>query len=253
MKILLTGSTGYVGSHIEKALVETGYTVNAPEKAEAVIHCAAVANIPDSFSDPISCYATNVGATLELVEKMEMGKIDKIVFLSTNTVEGNHPYGRSKKMCEQIIQDSGLKYVVMRYFNVAGAGFKGKWRSNYRLIPMLIKAAKTGEPFTLYGGGGQVRDYIHVSDVADITVRALQHLEAGGESYLEEVGSGEGHTIKEVIAMVEQVSGKTINISHIAKRDGDVPFLVAKKSSYNLQHSSLENIVRSTWDMYESI
>lgn len=250
--IAVTGYTGFIGSHVVKALIERGYNPNRwwNSSAFAVIHCAAMANIPDSFSYPVKCYDTNVGMTIDLIKRMKENGVNNIIFLSTNTIEGNHPYGRSKKMCEQIIQDSGLRYVILRYFNVSGSDpdIKKKWRPNYRLIPMLLNAAKTGEAFTLYGDGRQVRDYIHVTDATAITMKALKNLEEERDSYLSEVGTGEGHSIKEVIEMVEKVTEKKINIVNGGERKGDIDRLIAEKPDFELNHSSLENIVRTAWN-----
>lgn len=243
----VTGGDGYIGSNV-RAVV--GRPIDWYD-ATSVIHCAAVANIPDSIKDSITCYEVNVGRTTRLLSRMRGYAIHNIVFISTNTVEGEHPYGRSKKMCEQIIKDSGLNYAILRYFNVAGAGEGGgERRNNYRLISALIKAAVEGTPFTMYGGGTQVRDYIHVSDVADITVRAMKNLEAGGKSYTTEIGTGVGHSIKEVVAIVEKVSGRKISIIDGGVRPGDVECLIASKPDFELRHSSLENIVETAYNWH---
>lgn len=254
MKVFVTGHDGFIGRHIFKSLREIGYTPINKGYADIVMHCAAIANIPDSISNPLKCYYENISGTIGLINKMRDIDINNIIFLSTNAIDGEHPYGRSKKICEQIICESGLKYVILRYFNVAGCDpeVKGNWKHNYRLINMLVLAALNGTPFTLYGNGYQVRDYIHVTDACDITIKALQHLKNGGESYTAEVGTGIGHSIREIIAMVEKISGKKINIIDGGDRPGDVEYLVAKERAYGLKHSSLENIVRTTIQHYEA-
>lgn len=261
MKIMITGSRGYVGSHLAKKLKQHTVVDGADVRnrvsllermdgVEAVIHCAAIANIPDSISDPQACYQVNVGGTINVIEAMRDAGVSKLIFPSTNTVNGDHPYARSKKMGEQIVRDSGLKYAILRYFNVAGTSIKGKWKDNYRLIPRLLSAAHTGKPFTLYGGGVQVRDYIHIEDACLATINALVGLDVN-PSMEGEIGAGIGYSIEEVIFIARKVTGKKINVIEAGERKGDVSVLIS--SSPCPVAYSLEDIIQSAWDNYEAV
>lgn len=176
---------------------------------DLVIHCAAKLDITESIEQPTEYYKTNVLGTVNLIKCMKKHNVDKIIFSSTaclykdgiakesDEVVAHNPYAKSKLMCEEIIKDSGLKYVIFRYFNVAGHDKKGK---------MLIQRIKQGESITIYGNdydtkdGTCIRDYIHVEDIALAHLKAIDYLKTNDKG-LFNLGTGNGNTIKEICDM----------------------------------------------------
>jgi UDP-arabinose 4-epimerase len=250
---------------------------------DSVIHFAGFAYVSESMKKPGMYFRNNAMNTLTLLEAMQEAGADKIVFSSTcatygvaNEVplhEGNlqnpiNPYGESKLFVEKMLRwwggAHGLRSIALRYFNAAGADIGGEIGEDHtpetHLIPLAIQAA-TGERthIDLFGtdyptpDGTAIRDYIHVSDLASAHVQALRRLEGGGESIALNLGTGRGHSVKEVIAMVERVSGRPVPVVYAPRRAGDPPELVARVTlarevlDWDPQHSSLETIVGSAW------
>ena len=250
---------------------------------DAVIHFAGFAYVGESMKKPGMYFRNNAMNTLTLLEAMQEAGADKIVFSSTcatygvaNEVplhEGNlqnpiNPYGESKLFVEKMLRwwggAHGLRSIALRYFNAAGADVRGEIGEDHtpetHLIPLAIQAA-LGERthIDLYGtdyptpDGTAVRDYIHVNDLASAHVQALRRLEAGGESIALNLGTGCGRSVKEVIDMVERVTGRPVPVVHAPRRAGDPPELVARVTlarevlDWDTQHSSLETIVESAW------
>lgn len=225
----------------------------------AVVHFAAFSIVSESVRYPTKYYENNVAGTAALISCCLRHGVDNFVFSSTASIYGDangasliredaetapvNPYGRSKLMCEWMLKDAKLerqsfRYVVMRYFNVAGAhssGLIGECHDpETHLIPKLAKAVLAKDTkFSVYGrdyptaDGTCVRDYIHVEDLARAHVCALNYLLAGGESELLNCGYGHGYSVLEVIRAMERVSGVQIDLVWEERREGDPAMLVA--------------------------
>lgn len=223
----------------------------------AVMHFAAHAYVGESVADPLLYYRNNTAGSLGLIEAMLAAGVDRLVFSSTCATYGPprslpidethpqapiNPYGHSKLMVERIIKDaeaaSPLKSVILRYFNAAGADPDGEIGENHdpetHLIPLAIDAAlgRTG-PLTVFGDdydtadGTCVRDYIHVSDLADAHVLALRHLLDGGDPLVLNLGNGAGFSVRAVIAATEAATGNRVPVKMGPRRPGDPAQLVA--------------------------
>lgn len=250
----------------------------------AVMHFAALALVGESVRDPALYYRVNVGGTVTLLDACRAHGIDAFVFSSTCAVYGEpdrvpiseesakapvSPYGASKLMVEQILADYamayGLRSMCLRYFNAAGAdpdGDVGERRDvETHLIPLALDAvAGRRPPLKLMGDdyptpdGTAIRDYIHVTDLAEPHVRALEHLLAGGKSRAINLGTGSGHSVREVLAAVQRVTGKAVPHEIAARRPGDPPELVADPSAGRrlfgddlTLNSELETILETAW------
>jgi UDP-arabinose 4-epimerase len=252
-------------------------------RIEAVLHFAAFAYVGESMQSPGLYFRNNTLNTLNLLEAMQAHGVGKIVFSSTCATYGNplqipiteehpqnpvNPYGESKRMVERLLYwwgtTYGLKWVALRYFNAAGADPEGDLGENHdpetHLIPLAIAAALgQGRTLEIYGtdydtpDGTAVRDYLHVTDLATAHVAALRYLDAGGASAAFNLGTGLGHSVREVITMVEQIGGRKVPTKEVGRRAGDPAALVAdaRKSAELLEwrpgHSSLEEIVETAW------
>src|ERR1700704_2458368 len=209
-------------------------------KITAVLHFAALAYVGESMADPETYYRNNVGGTLALLAAMREAEVGTIVFSSTCAVYGIpdrlpisestakaplSPYGETKLAIERALhwynRCYGLRFAALRYFNAAGADSEGKIGEDHEpethLIPRVLRAALgTGEPVEIYGtdyptpDGTAIRDYIHVTDLADAHLRALDHLAAGGDGAALNLGTGGGYSVREVIAAVERIGGRPV-------------------------------------------
>ncbi len=266
-------------------LQDTAALAKLLEGVDAVVHFAAYIAVGESTREPELYFANNVGGSLSLFEAMARAKVRRIVFSSTAAVYGEpektpipedapfapvSPYGESKAMVERVLRDldryRGLHSVVLRYFNACGAepaaNLGEQHEPETHLIPLLFRAAISGEPVQLFGDdyptpdGTCVRDYIHVGDLASAHLAALDHLMAGGASSQFNVGTGRGNTVLEVLRAVEEISGRKVPYKVAPRRDGDSPSLVA--NSKKLQdtlgwkpvRSDLHQIVRDAWDFF---
>jgi UDP-glucose-4-epimerase GalE len=250
-------------------------------KPEAVLHFAAYAYVGESVQSPDKYYRNNVAGTLGLLDVMQAHDCRNLVFSSTCATYGvphqlpireDHPqqpinpYGRSKLMIEQILGDYDraydLRHAVLRYFNAAGADLDGEIGEDHEpethLIPLTIQAALgQRESISIFGtdyptpDGTAIRDYIHVTDLADVHVLALEHLIAGQGSLSLNVGTGRGHSVRQVIDMVEKTSGCEVPVEAAARREGDPPELVADPDEayrvlgWRAKHSDLHTIIDS--------
>ena len=251
---------------------------------EAVLHFAAFAYVGESMQQPELYFRNNVVKTLNLLEAMHANGVGTIVFSSTCASYGNpitipisevhpqnpvNPYGETKLIVERLLHwfgvVHGLKWTALRYFNAAGADPDGQIGEDHdpepHLIPLAILAAMgRTKALEIYGtdydtpDGTPIRDYLHVTDLGTAHVAALRYLQQGGESTAFNLGTGRGHTVREVIAMVERVSGKEVPAREVGRRAGDPPALVADASKaarllhWTPQHSTLEEIVRTAWN-----
>jgi UDP-glucose 4-epimerase len=227
------------------------------QRFDAVMHFCARSLVGESVADPYAYYASNVGGTLTLLQAMHAHGVDRLVFSSTAAVFGHpqadridedhlqkpiNPYGASKLMVERILSDAasayGLRSVALRYFNAAGAAPDGTIGEAHdpetHLVPNAIRAALgTGPALTLFGDdyptpdGTCIRDYVHVDDLAQAHLLALDYLDANPGAHAFNLGNGQGFSVREVIAAVAQVSGRDVPHAIAARRPGDPAVLVA--------------------------
>lgn len=250
---------------------------------EAVVHFAASADVGESVRNPRKYYRNNVVNTLNLLDAMLDTGVTRIVFSSTCATYGvlesipvseDHPqqpvspYGESKLFVERILRrygdTYGLNWVALRYFNAAGADPEGEVGSavdpEIRLIPLAIQAALGQRPaIDIFGtdyptpDGTGIRDYIHVSDLAEAHIAALHYLTGGGASVALNLGTGQGFSVREVIEAVERISGRRVPARKMPRRPGDPPAVVADASrarailGWEPRHSGLDEIVRTAW------
>lgn len=259
--------------------------VLAKHKPAAILHFAALIEVGESVKDPVSFYENNVIGTLTLLSAAQAAGIKAFVFSSTCATYGlpqsvpldeSHqqvpinPYGRTKYIVEQALADydqyKGLRSVVLRYFNAAGADFEGRvgeWhKPETHAIPLAIEAALgRRQGFKVFGSdydtrdGTCVRDYIHVLDLADAHVRAVEYLLDGGDSVALNLGTGTGTTVKELLGTIETVSKRPFPVEYVGRREGDSTTLVANndKARDILGWSpkyDLTEIVESAWNWH---
>jgi UDP-arabinose 4-epimerase len=249
----------------------------------AVIHFAAFAYVGESMREPAAYFRNNVVNTLNLLDAMRESGVGRIVFSSTCATYGEplqipipedhlqqpvNPYGESKLMVERLLawygQAYGLAWTALRYFNAAGADPDGELGEVHdpetHLIPRAIAAALGDLPaLDLFGtdydtpDGTAVRDYIHTTDLADAHLKALLRLNQGGHSTAFNLGTGCGHSVREVISMVEQVGRRKVPVNECSRRAGDPPMLVANPAKvcceleWTPRLSSLQQIVETAW------
>lgn len=251
---------------------------------KSVIHFAAHTVVPESVTDPLKYYGNNSCATRNLLQACVENEIDHFIFSSTAAVYGMpedhtvdestptspiNPYGRSKLVTEWALRDLDhaklLRYAALRYFNVAGCDPQGRIGQSTPNATLLIKVAAevaTGqrESISIFGtdydtiDGTGVRDYIHVEDLADAHLKALDHLNEGHASFTANCGYGHGFSVRQVLDMVAKVMGRPINVIEAPRRAGDPPALVAKADyirgllGWEPRHDDLEFIVRTALD-----
>lgn len=243
----------YLGNIGDQALMRQ---IFSDHDIEAVIHFAAYTQVGESMQKPLAYFGNNFCATQRLLEIMSEFDTPYMVFSSTAAVYGDpgdapiteltparpmNPYGESKLAMERMIhwtgKATGLRYMSMRYFNVAGADPSGEIGEDHRpethIIPIALKAALHDEPFTIFGDdyptpdGTCVRDYVHVADLADAHYLALNALRGGHDSDIYNLGSGSGFSNGEIIANIKAVTGRQFPVKIGARRPGDPPRLVA--------------------------
>lgn len=237
--------------------------VFAKHKPDAVMHFAALSIVGTSVADPATYYRSNITGTIELLDAMRRGSADKIVFSSTAAVYGVpdrspidedlakqpiNPYGFTKLAIEHALADYGaaygLKWAALRYFNAAGADPDGELGECHEpethAIPLAIQAALgRGGVFRLFGedydtpDGTCVRDYIHVTDLADAHVKALEYIAGGGVSRAFNLGNGNGVSVREIIDAVGAAVGQPVPLQMAPRRAGDPPTLIASTHAAN--------------------
>ncbi len=252
---------------------------------DAVIHFAAYIAVGESAREPEMYFSNNVGGSLSLFEAMARAGVKRLVFSSTAALYGNpekvpipenariapvSPYGESKAIVERMLRQldefRGLRSIALRYFNACGAepaaGLGEEHEPETHLIPLLFRAIKTGQPIQIFGDdystpdGTCIRDYIHVADLAEAHLAALDHLMNGGGSDAFNVGTGSGHSVLEVMRVVEQVTGKKVPFKIAGRREGDAAELVADSSrlqktlGWEPRRSSLDSIVQDAWAFF---
>jgi UDP-glucose 4-epimerase len=267
-------------------LQDTDGVARLLQGVDAVVHFAAYIAVGESTREPELYFSNNVGGTLSLLEAMARAGVRRLVFSSTAAVYGDpekvpipeearqapvSPYGESKAMVEKVLGEldryRGLRSVALRYFNACGAepeaGLGEAHDPETHLIPLLFRAAATGEAIQIFGDdyatsdGTCIRDYIHVSDLAAAHVAALDHLMKGGGSGAFNVGTGAGQTVMEVLRAVEEVTGKRVPYTMAPRREGDPAALVAdaaklrRELGWRPERSGIRDIVRDAWAYYQ--
>jgi UDP-glucose 4-epimerase len=253
-------------------------------KPEAVMHFAAFIEVGESVKEPVKYYKNNTANTLNLIETMLEHNVDKFIFSSTAAVYGNpekipiqetetikpiNPYGQSKAFVEKILEDTSkakkFRYVSLRYFNAAGADPSGLIGERHipetHLIPLILKTAKgERESIKIFGtdyptpDGTCIRDYIHVNDLADTHILALDYLFKGGHSEVFNCGYGHGYSVREVINTAKKVTGIDFKVEEVDKREGDPAVLVAdskklkEKLKWFPKYDDLEYIIQTAWN-----
>jgi UDP-arabinose 4-epimerase len=253
----------------------------------AVMHFAAFAYVGESGTDPALYYRNNVSGTLSLLDAMRELGVNRIVFSSSCATYGLpdsvpiretmaqlpvNPYGETKLAIERVLRwygpAYGLRSVALRYFNAAGCDRAGEIGEEHdpetHLIPLVLRAALgTAPPVQIFGtdyatpDGTAVRDYIHVDDLAAAHVRALQYVAAGGESTAVNLATGNGYSVREIIAAVTKAVGHEVPQREVPRRAGDPPALVADPRlaaqvlGWRAQCSDLDTIIQTalTWEM----
>ncbi len=268
-----------VGDLLEPAFVERIFLKN---KFDAVVHFAGYISMGESMEKPFEYFNNNVFGALNLLQKMQEKGINNFIFSSTAGVYGNpvkvpiledhvkkptNPYGESKLIVEQILfwfnKVHGTSFAALRYFNAAGAASDGSIGESHspetHIIPKAIQAALRNEEFKLYGtdydtkDGTCVRDYIHVLDLIEAHVLAIEKLQEDGGANFYNVGTGTGYSNREVLDEVKKVSGIDFKITLEERRPGDADVLIAdaacikQELGFNPVHSDLETIVQTAW------
>ncbi len=254
---------------------------------DAVIDFAAFSLVGESVNEPFKYYENNVYGTLKLLEAMERAGVKKIVFSSTAATYGEpendiivesdktnptNPYGETKLTVEKMLKWAdnayGIKFVALRYFNAAGAHISGKIGEDHspetHLIPIILQTALgQREKMFIFGDdydtpdGTCVRDYIHVTDLADAHIKALEKLFKTNESGIYNLGNGKGFSVKEVIEKAKKVTGKEFKVEIEARRNGDPSTLIAssekaiKELGWKPKFNTLDKIIETAWNWHK--
>lgn len=254
------------------------------QKFNAVLHFAGSIVVPESVSEPMKYYQNNTINSHYLISLCEKHNVDKFIFSSTAAVYGMpktgiceedselnpiNPYGQSKLMTEHMLRDlafaSKFRYVALRYFNVSGADADGKIGQSFPQATHLIKVAcevatAKRESMSVFGtdyptkDGTCIRDYIHVTDLADAHVKALEFLANGGKSQVLNCGYGHGFSVREVLTRVREVTGKDIKVIDSPRRPGDPASLTAKADriqtviGWKPKYDDLNLIIKSAYE-----
>lgn len=274
-----------VGDLRDKEFLDKVFKEN---KIEGVIHFAADSLVGESMTNPGKYFENNVVGSLNLITVMKENGVDKIVFSSTAATYGEpenvpilesdktlptNPYGESKLIVEKMLKwydmAYGLKYTVLRYFNVAGAYPTGEIGEDHKtethLIPIILQVALgKREKIGIYGDdyptedGTCIRDYIHVMDLVDVHILAMNRLRAGGESRIYNLGNGEGFSVKEVIEVAREVTNHEIPAEVTPRRAGDPARLVASSAKameelkWTPKYNSLKSIIETAWEWHKN-
>jgi UDP-glucose 4-epimerase len=258
-------------------------------KIDAVMHFAAYAYVGESVENPLKYYENNVRSTIELLRIAMENGVKTVVFSSSCATYGNpektpidenhplnpiNPYGRTKRMIEEILADFyaayGLKYVSLRYFNAAGADPDAEVGEDHdpetHLIPLVLDAAAGKRPaISVFGtdyptaDGTCIRDYIHVTDLAQAHILALEQLVDGTGSAVYNLGNGQGFSVLEVIERAAKITGKEIGVENADRRPGDPPVLIAsnqkavKELGWKPQYADLDDIIATAWRWHQKL
>jgi UDP-glucose 4-epimerase len=284
-KIAVLGGKLYAGDLKDGDFLDKVFKEN---DIDAVIHFAANSLVGESMKNPGKYYTNNVFGTLCLLEKMNEHNVKNIVFSSTaatygepdnvpiretDRTEPTNAYGETKLAMEKMMKwfdvAHGIKYVSLRYFNAAGAHESGNIGEDHdpetHLIPLILQVALGKRPhISIFGDdyptadGTCIRDYVHVTDLADAHILALEKLRKGGESGVYNLGNGKGFSVKEVIEAARKVTGHPIPAVVESRRAGDPAVLVASSErikedlGWNPQRASLEAMIESAWTWHQN-
>lgn len=320
--VLVVGGAGYIGSHVNKMLHQSGYNTivldnlskgdrravlygkfiegdiadNAllnrifmEHTIDAVMHFAALTDVGESVINPLKYFINNVGGTLNLLEVMRQYGVNVFVFSSTAAIFGlpktpfiteDHvcspinPYGESKLMVEKILRDAngayGFRSCCLRYFNAAGGDPEGQIKyfkqNESNLIPKVLKSVLNGDcSATIYGtdyatpDGTCVRDYVHIDDLGRAHIEAMKKLFSGAPSSVYNLGNGQGFSVREVIQVAGQVTGRQIKVIEGPRRLGDPPILVAdsqkayKELAWKPHYPTLETMILHAWNAMKTV
>lgn len=275
----------YQGDIRDRAFVDS---VLEAEQIDGVIHFAANSLVGESMTDPLKYYDNNMNGTKVLLQSMVAHGVDKIVFsstaatygepervpiLETDRTEPTNCYGETKlsmeKMFKWTARAHGLRYVSLRYFNACGAHVSGKIGEAHNpeshLIPLILQVPNGQREFiSIFGDdydtkdGTCIRDYIHVTDLAQAHILAMDYLMDGGESNIFNLGNGVGFTVKEVIDTAREVTGHPIPAKVTPRRAGDPAQMIASSDKaravlgWNPQHADLKEIIGSAWNWHKA-
>jgi UDP-glucose 4-epimerase len=257
-------------------------------KIETVMHFAAYAYVGESVTSPLMYYHNNVATTVTVLEAMEAAGVERFVFSSTCAVYGDpdvipitedekkapvSPYGRSKLMVEEVLTDyaaanAKFKFAALRYFNASGCAMDGALGEDHRpephLIPVIFQAIAGKRPkLTVFGtdyptkDGTNVRDYIHVDDLADAHIKAMLKLNDQQRTIFCNLGTGRGFSVKEIISSAEKVTGRKVPVEYGPRRAGDAIALYANPArakellGWEAKHKDPETIIASAWKWFE--
>jgi len=284
-KDAVLGGTLHIGDVRDSAFLDS---VFAQHSIDAVIHFAAYSLVGESMSNPAKYYDNNVHGTLVLLEAMRKHQVSRIVFSSTaatygepertpiEETEATNPtnvYGETKLTMERMMrwfdQAHDIRYVSLRYFNAAGAHANGKIGEDHRpethLIPLVLQTALgQRKEMKVFGNdyptadGTCIRDYIHVSDLADAHVLAVEYLRGGGQSDVFNLGSGNGFSVLEVIQTAERVTGRSVPTVVEERRAGDPAVLIASANKaksvlgWNPKRDDLNVLIESAWKWHQA-
>lgn len=274
-----------IGELKDKKFIEH---VFSKDKFDAVVHFAGFISMAESVSNPYIYFQNNINASLNVLESMVKNRVSNFIFSSTAGVYGNpiktpiredhpknptNPYGESKLMVEKILTwyraIYGLNFIALRYFNACGASMDRKMGENHypetHLIPIAINTILDKTQVALYGNdyhtndGTCIRDYIHVIDLVEAHILAIPKLRKDGGGFFYNVGTGQGHSNKEVLDMIRKISGSEINIKITNRRPGDAETLIAdptaikKDLGFTPKYSDLETIIKSAWEWHKKL
>jgi UDP-glucose 4-epimerase len=282
---LLPGGDFVEGNLGDAALLEQLFS-DYPVKA--VMHFAASSLVGESVLDPVKYYRNNISHTVELVHQMQRHGVENFIFSSTAAVYGEpqqtpipedhpcqpiNPYGFTKQAVEQLLIDCArngdLNYSILRYFNAAGADASGDIGERHspetHLIPILLQVA-TGEreSMEIFGtdyathDGTCIRDYVHVSDLAQAHLLALDGLLENRANRIYNLGNSKGHSVHEVVAAARRITGKSIPVRESSRRPGDPPVLVADSTlirnelGWRPRYEDLDPIIETAWNWHRA-
>ncbi|NPC94553.1 UDP-glucose 4-epimerase GalE [Bacillus sp. WMMC1349] len=282
---ILPGAVFYKGDLRDRQFLKNVFQEN---EIEAVMHFAADSLVGESVIEPLKYYDNNVYGAVCLLEVMKEFSVEKIVFSSTAAVYGEperipimetditdptNPYGETKLAIEKMLKWAekayGIRHVVLRYFNVAGAHTQGLIGEDHQpethLIPIILQVALgKRDKIMIFGDdyptsdGTCIRDYIHVMDLVNAHILAVERLRKDGESAVYNLGNGEGFSVKEVVEVARKVTGHVIPAEIAKRRAGDPAQLIAssekavKELGWEPKNAELEVMIKSAWDWFLS-